>query len=201
MAEKIKRLEDFDEYVKAQEKLTRLKVMLNEVETAKVEALSTLAESRKTTPVQEVARVFLESDSMDPIAVHDTEARAKEYKAVVKRWAMLTEAIRLQSKEVAKIQAALSKEIIEQLRPGYTKRVREILGAARNLSRLLADEKDFRDELTQAGIHHVGLLPTLANLHIGLLNDPNSRINHFIKTLAVDGYITPGEVEVLTCVK
>lgn len=200
MSEK-RKLTDHPDYQAAVEKLNRLKTTLGETEQAKEQALSTLTDARKTTPVKEAARRYLESDGQDPAADPDYIARSQEYSALVKKTSMLTEAIAMQQRVISGIQATHSKEICNTIRPEYVKLVKEILGAARNLSRLLEKEKTFRDELTQADVHHIGNLPTLANLHIGLLNDPNSRITHFIKSLAVDGYIDPAEVEVLTCGK
>lgn len=197
----MKKMTDFSDHQEAVEKLNRLKTTLAETEQAKERALSTLADARKTTPVKEAARRYLESDGQDPAADPDYIAKSQEYSALVKKAAMLTEAIQMQQRVISEIQGQHSKEICKEIRPEYVKLVKEILGAARNLSRLLQKEKAFRDELTQADVHHIGNLPTLANLHIGLLNDPNSRITHFIKSLAVDGYIDPAEVEVLTCGK
>ncbi|MRR56375.1 MAG: hypothetical protein EG822_18060 [Deltaproteobacteria bacterium] len=197
----IKRLEDFTDYAEATEKLTRLKQMLDEVEKSKAQALSTLSDARKSTPTREAARQFLETDLTEATVDQDAAARSREYSGLVKRSSMLIEAIKLQQREVGDIQAARSKEVIKAIRPAYTKRVREILSAARNLSRQLADEKAYRDELIQAGIQHIGNLPTLAALGVGDLSDPNSRINHFIKALADDGYIDAAEREVLSCVK
>ncbi len=178
------KLSEFHEWSKEQAKLVALQHSLNDN-----------AEEQRNHPPTEAV---MDSRSRDATALLDdgkVPADGPEWEQqLVKLQAdghILETAIKIHKERMGILQTRLSKQICEPLVKRHRALVADIIDAVKDLARANAVEAALRRELELDGVFYLPYLRPMSYKKVGLIEDPNSDINRYLKEAAEFGFMEP----------
>lgn len=188
-----KRLEEFPEWMTAQERLTALKLRRDAAEqrvVGLIEQIGGFGERDKKDGVS-----ALERQAQRLVAGEDTERResvtlgglSADFAAAQQDRATLIRAVEIQRSLIAELHGRLSREICASIEPRYHERVTRLVRAVRAVAELNDEVGDFLKEIDDAGISPL----SLRNMQFhgaGKLSDEYSRASHYLREAEEFGF-------------
>jgi uncharacterized protein YutE (UPF0331/DUF86 family) len=170
MGNEIWKLEDYQPYVAAVEKLRELKAEQAEVWRQITETLHRMrARQAVTTTLREQAEALLDAGTTELPDRASPQADQDQLGNLYQRFALLSEIVQVQAGRVEQARVEASKAICKTYAPAWSGMVQTIRDCARKLAEVGQQEHDLRDDLRRQGVYITAPLSDAAGCSDSLL--------------------------------